>query len=145
MHGWHMARQREILTIAPLLSILPTLHTYPAFRTQTFPLRRTNSRAEHLIVFSPPGFPFFFLAICMDGNARATQRKAEVKRHWHSISIIGIYIFFFFLPFSRALGRYIRGSPFSSLLIPPSRDVFFPEVKRLYILERGRRGVEGGL
>ena len=144
MHGWHMARQREILTITPLLSILPTLHTYPAFRNQTFPLRRTNSRAEHLIVFSPPGFPFFFLAVCMDGNARATQRKAEVKRHWHSISIIGIYIFFFFFRLAVLLG-VMFAVPFSSLLIPPRRVFFFSEVKRLYILERGRRGFEGGL
>jgi hypothetical protein len=84
MHGWHMARQRKILTITHLLSILPTLHTYPAFRNQTFPLRRTNSRAEHLIVFSTPG-SFLFLAVCMDGNAppSARQSSKELAQHQH--------------------------------------------------------------
>ena len=134
MHGWHMARQREILTITPLLSILPTLHTYPAFRNQTFPLRRTNSRAEHLIVFSPPGFPFF-LAVCMDGNARAlpTQGRGQkaLAQHQHHRHI---YLLFF-LPFSRALGRYVRGSLlFSSHT--PSPSFFFRSEEIVYSRER---------
>jgi hypothetical protein len=77
MHGWHMARQPKFVIITHLLSILPTLHTYPAFRNQTFPLRRTNSRAEHLIVFSPPGFSFFSRFAWMETHP---QRKAKVKR-----------------------------------------------------------------
>jgi hypothetical protein len=136
MHGWHMARQRKILTITHLLSILPTLHTYPAFRNQTFPLRRTNSRAEHLIVFSPPG-SFLFLAVAWMETHPPAQGKGQ--KNWHSISIIGTYIFFSSV--SRALGRYIRGF-FSPLLIPPHR--FCSLVKRLYIPGRWQEGLRAG-
>ena len=110
-------------------------HTQP-FATKHFLYDVRTVEQNISLCFPHLDFPFFSRFAWME-TPGLSQHKAEVKRHWHSISIIGIYIFFFFLPFSRALGRYIRGSPFSSLLIPPFTRCFFSRSEEIvYSRER---------
>ena len=107
-------------------------HTQP-FATKHFLYDVRTVEQNISLCFPHLDFPFF-LAVCMDGNARAPQRKAEVKRHWHSISIIGIYIFFFFR--LAVLLGVMFAVPFSSLLLPPRRVFFFRSEEIVYSRER---------
>jgi len=109
-------------------------HTQP-FATKHFLYDVRTVEQNISLCFPHLDFPFFSRFAWME-TPGLSRRKAEVKRHWHSISIIGIYIFFFFLPFSRALGRYVRGSLLFSSHTPFTRCFFSRSEEIVYSRER---------
>ena len=109
-------------------------HTQP-FATKHFLYDVRTVEQNISLCFPHLDFPFFSRFAWME-TPGLSQHKAEVKRHWHSISIIGIYIFFCFLPFSRALGRYVRGSLLFSSHTPSPSFFFFRSEEIVYSRER---------
>lgn len=109
-------------------------HTQP-FATKHFLYDVRTVEQNISLCFPHLDFPFFFSRFAWMETPGLSRRKAEVKRHWHSISIIGIYIFFFFFRLAVLLG-VMFAVPFSSLLIPPRRVFFFRSEEIVYSRER---------